>query len=481
MADVTLRARLLLAFLAPTLALLAFGGFLVFRASRNVLEQQLGESLSATAATVATQLSAERVLSLTAEDAQGEGSRTWRSLKKTVESMQQASGTRRIFVFDADRRARLDVGGGLPPGAEVPELLRDALELELVFAGHRNASQVLFKGTDGNFYKTGYAPILQEGKVVAVVAVEGSAAFFGPLADLRNAFIGLSALTLVLLSIAAVLSARQVSRPLESLVRAAQAIGTGDLTSKVTTDAKTVEVSALSRELELMRAGLESRDRQLKMMLGGVAHEVKNPLGGIELFSGLLDEELKSSPPNIADSLEHLGRIRRELDYLKRIVDDFLAFAREQKVAKVPFDAKQFVSSAVGHLQGEASSKGVALEVEVPSFRLDGDESLLTSALVNLVKNALQVSKPGQRVQVTGRVDGTKGVLEVKDEGPGIAAELQARIFEPFFTTREKGTGLGLPLARKLVEANGGALVLESAPGRTVFTLSVPLAHSSTS
>lgn len=476
MARVTLRGRLLLAFLAPTLVLLALGGFLLFRASRNVLEQQLGESLSATAATVAAQLAPERVLALTPEDVQGEGSRTFRSLKKTLEVAQAASGARRVFVFDAERRARLDVGGGLPFGAEVPELLRDTLELELVFAGQRNASQVLFRGTDGAFYKTGYAPILQDGKAVAVVAVEGSAAFFGPLADLRNAFIGLAALTLLLLAVAAVLSARQVSRPLEALVRAAQAIGRGDLASPVSTDARTFEVSALSKELELMRAGLESRDRQLKMMLGGVAHEVKNPLGGIELFSGLLAEELASASPNLADSKEHLGRIQRELDYLKRIVEDFLAFAREQKVAKATFDAKAFVASAVGHLQGEAAGRGVTLEVDVPALTLEGDESLLTSALVNLVKNALQVSKAGQRVRVVGREAAGQGVLEVHDEGPGIAAELQARVFEPFFTTREKGTGLGLPLARKLVEANGGALTLESQPGRTVFRLSVPRA-----
>lgn len=472
----TLRARLLLAFLVPTLALLVFGGFLLFRASRNVLEQQLGESLSAVAATVAAQVSPERVLALTPEDAVGDGSRTWRSLKKTLEAAQQASGTRRLFIFDARRRALIDVGGGLPPGAEAPELLRDALELEQVFAGAPNASQVLFKGTDGAFYKTGYAPVLQDGKVVAVVAVEGSAAFFGPLADLRNAFVALAALTLVLLAAAAVLSARQVSRPLEQLVQVAQVIGQGDLTSPVATDAKTVELAALSRALEQMRAGLESRDRQLKMMLGGVAHEVKNPLGGIELFTGLLDEELRGGQPSVPDALEHLGRIRRELDYLGRIVEDFLAFAREQKVARTPFELAPFVHGAVGHLQGEASARGVALVLEVGAARLEGDESLLTSALVNLVKNALQVSKAGQTVRVVGRVEGGRGVLEVHDEGPGIPVELQARIFEPFFTTREKGTGLGLPLARKLVDANSGALTLESQPGHTVFRLSLPLA-----
>jgi signal transduction histidine kinase len=470
---VTLRARLLLAFLATTLVVLAAGGFLLFRASRNVLEQQLGESLADVAASVASQLSPERVLSLTADDAKDEGSRTWRSLKKSLEGVQQAAGLRRVLVFDVDRRARIDVGGGLPPGAEVPDLLRDAAEVATVFQGTRTASQVLFKGSDGNFYKTGYAPVLQDGKVVAVVAVEGSAAFFGPLADLRNAFIALLVLTLALLAGAAIWSSQAVSRPLEALVRAAQQIGTGDLSTPVTGSASTVEVQALARELETMRAGLESRDRQLKMMLGGVAHEVKNPLGGIELFSGLLDEELRASSPDLAESRSHLGRIRRELDYLGRIVDDFLAFAREQKVAKAPFDVKRFVSASVGHLQGEAEARGVTLVMDVPEVQVDADESLLTSALVNLVKNAVQASAKGQTVTVAARVDESTVALEVRDEGPGIPTEVQARIFEPFFTTREKGTGLGLPLARKLVEANGGTLTLSSRPGQTVFSLTL--------
>lgn len=476
MPGVTLRARLLLAFLAPTLLVLALGGFLLFRASRNVLEQQLGQSLSDVAASVASQVSAERVLSLTADDAKDEGSRTWRSLKKTLEGVQQSAGLKRVLVFDADRRARLDVGGGLPPGAEVPDLLRDALELETVFKGMRTSSQVLFRGSDGAFYKTGYAPMLQDGKVVAVVAVEGNAAFFGPLADLRNAFIGLLLVTLLLLAVAAVGSGQSVSRPLEALVQSAQQIGKGDLSTPVTGEASTVEVQALARELETMRAGLESRDRQLKMMLGGVAHEVKNPLGGIELFSGLLDEELRGDAPNVAEAREHLARIRRELDYLGRIVDDFLAFAREQKVAKAPFDVRRFVTQAVGHLAGEAEGRGVTLRVEVPELKVDADESLVTSALVNLVKNAVQASARGQTVSVVGREDGASVVLEVRDEGSGIPAQVQARIFEPFFTTREKGTGLGLPLARKLVEANGGTLTLASQPGRTVFSLALPRA-----
>ncbi|MDP2269299.1 MAG: HAMP domain-containing sensor histidine kinase [Archangium sp.] len=469
-----LRGRLLLAFLIPTLLVLSLGGFGLYRASRNVLEEELGRALSGIAATVSAELKGERVLSVEAADAQGEGSRTWRSLTAQLTEVKQRTGVRRILVVDAERRARLDVGGSLRPMTEATELLRDGLEIQRVLGGELATSQVMFEGTDGLLYKTGYAPLFSDGKVVGLIAIEGSAAFFGPLTRLLNAFVGLAALTLLLLAITAVSSARGLSRPLERLVSAALRIGGGDLSTPVASE-DTLEIGILARELEAMRQALESRDRQLKLMLGGVAHEVKNPLGGIELFAGLLDEELIGKAPDIAEARSHLTKIRRELNYLKRIVEDFLSFAKEQKLQIAPLDAQALLESAAQHLSGEAEGKSVTLDVEAEKAAISGDVSLLTSALVNLIKNAVQISTAGQRVTLRGKSTPEQYVFEVKDEGPGIAGELQSRIFEPFFTTREKGTGLGLPLARKLVEAHGGTLTIDSKPGQTLFRLRLPL------
>jgi signal transduction histidine kinase len=117
----------------------------------------------------------------------------------------------------------------------------------------------------------------------------------------------------------------------------------------------------------------------------------------------------------------------------------------------------------------------VKLELTAAAGALEGDQSLLTSALVNLVKNAVQASAEGATVWLRGRVEGERYLTEVEDTGPGIPPEAQARIFEPFFTTREKGSGLGLPLAQKLAEAHRGTLTVDSRPGRTCFTLAVPL------
>jgi signal transduction histidine kinase len=471
-----LRARLLFAFLVPTLVVLAVGGYLLYRESRNALEDELGRSLSAVAAAVAAQVKADRVLALEPDDAVGDGSRTFRSLSAQVGELKTQTQVRRVLLFDRERRARLDVGGPLPPLAEVPELLRDTLELDRVFAGQPAASQVLFEGTDGHLYKTGYAPLRLDGHVVGAVAVEGSAAFFGPLTGLRNAFLGLAALMVALLALAAVLSAETVRRPIDALVRSALRIGAGDLATPVAS-AGPPEIGILARELEAMRTSLESRDRQLKLMLGGVAHEVKNPLGGIELFTGLLTEELAASAPNLADAQHHVATIRRELDYLTRIVDDFLAFAREQKLQLARVPVTQVLSAAVDHLAGEAAARHVTVRLEPCDAMVEADERLLTSALVNLLKNAVQISTAGQAVEVGAHVEHQLVCLEVIDHGPGIAPAQLAHIFEPFFTTKEQGTGLGLPLARKLAEAHHGTLTLESAPGRTVFRLHLPVAR----
>ncbi len=130
-----LRGRLLLAFLLPTLMVLSIGGFALYRASRNVLKEELGRALSGIAAAVSAELKGERVLSVEAGDADGEGSRTWRSLTADLTELKERTGVRRILVVDSERRARLDVGGTLKPMTEATELLRDSGEIQLVLSG----------------------------------------------------------------------------------------------------------------------------------------------------------------------------------------------------------------------------------------------------------------------------------------------------------------------------------------------------------
>ncbi|HYO58988.1 sensor histidine kinase [Archangium sp.] len=470
----SLSAHLLVAFLLPTLLFLALTGTAIYALARSILEEELGTSLSAIAAATASQVSGERMLTIEPGD-DATGTRTWRNLVRLLTEVRDSSGVRRVYVVDTQGRVLADVGGDLPVGTEVPELARDRLELSRVFSGERAASQVLFRGTDGRLYKTGYAPVRREGEVVGAVAVEGSAAFFGPLSRLSRSFAAASAVALGVLGLVAILTARGLARPLRRLMASALRIGRGDLTTPVPPE-PTREIGVLARELEVMRGALESRDRQLKLMMAGVAHEVRNPIGGISLFSGLLAEDLKAGAH--VEAAGHVARIQHEVEYLQRIVEDFLAFAREQPLSRSPVAAPDLLQEASGLLAADAAAREVTVEVEAEPAVLEADGNLLTAALVNMVKNAVQASPPGGKVWVTGRDEGQGYTIRVVDQGPGVPELERERIFEPFFTTREKGTGLGLPLSRKIARAHGGDLRLVPSPGATTFELTLPLGSS---
>lgn len=472
----SLRTRLLLAVLLPAVALFALAGLLGYRLSRAVLEDELGRSLGRMAGMAAATVNSGTLANLQPGDDRVP-TRTYGNVSRKLEELRASGGLRRVTVVDEARRVKVDAGGGLPIGAELPELLRDRLEVDRAFAGEQAASLVLFVGKDGKTYKSGYAPVKDEesGKVVAVAVVEAEADFFRPLGALGRGFAVLLGVGLLLLSAAAVVTAAGLAAPLGRLMDAALRMGRGDLSTPVKPE-RTREIGTLALELESMRRQLESRDRQLKMMLAGVAHEVRNPLGGMELFAGLLGEELASTTPSLDEARSHVERVRSELRYLTRIVEDFLAFAREQPLSLAVVEGPGLLESVRSHLAGEAQERGVEVALEAEAGRVSADEGLVTAALVNLLKNALQASPAGGRVVLRGRVEPGSYAVEVEDAGGGIPEAEAAKVFEPFFTTREKGTGLGLPLARKIAEAHRGSLSLDSRPGRTVLTLRLPLA-----
>ncbi len=472
----SLRSQLLAAFLLPSLSLFAIAGFSGYALSRRILEDQLGHSLSMTAAAAASQISADRMLTIEPDDDR-KGTRTYRNLQRQLTEIRDAAMVRRVFAVDRQGRVRADTGGVLPVGTEMPELARDRFELTGVFRGEPAYSQFLFEGSDGRLYKTGYAPIFLENRVVGAVGVEGNAEFFGPLKRLLRSYLLLVAIALLALGALALLIARGLSRPLNRLVASALRIGGGDLETAVPAE-RTHEIAILARELEVMRNRLESRDRQLKMMLAGVAHEVRNPIGGIELFAGLLGEELQSGAANGTEARTHLERIRGEVQYLKTIVEDFLAFARDRRLAKARIQTEELLQSVVELARPDAAKRGVKLEISQQPASLEGDQTLLVAATINLIKNAIQASSSGGLVEVGGQTVNGHYQIEVTDHGAGIPTELQPRIFEPFFTTREKGTGLGLALAQKIVRAHCGEIDFRSTPGFTTFRLRLPLAGS---
>ncbi len=462
-----MRLRFVLAAALPALLSLLLMALLGDRLARRALEEELGARLTAVAQAAAASLPAARVVALVPGD---EGTRTAGHLRTRLEALARATGTR-LTVARLDRTALGDSEGRHAIGAPVPALELDRYELSQVAAGQATASLRLFEGPGGELVKTGYAPLLEEGQVVALVAAEGTAPSFATLRDFRALLLLLALGGAVLGAVAAVVAAHSVTRPLHALAGAARRMGAGDLDSPLPEVGARGEVATLRRTLEETRQALRARDRERELMLAGIAHEVRNPLGAMALYAGALEADLAGRP-----EAAHVARLQGELSALSHLVEEFLDFARPRAPDLELVDGALLAEEVAELCRPTAAERGVAL---APSGQgtFQADRHQLRRAALNLVRNALEASPPGAAValEVSAPAGAAEVVLRVSDRGPGLPPEVRARLFEPFTTTRERGTGLGLALARKVALAHGGRLTVEDRPGGgTVALLALP-------
>ena len=240
-------------------------------------------------------------------------------------------------------------------------------------------------------------------------------------------------------------------------------------------------VQRRSWEAENALALVQQRNRHLQavqMMAAGVAHEIKNPLGTIRGFAQLTR---KRFPPG---SREHryLDITMKELDRINERVARLLHFARPRRLNRTSTDMHALVLHVLELLEPDLRARGLTASLHVaPSLPLlDVDAAQVQELVVNLVLNAVEASEEGQGVDIRcGVRDGGRGRalrLEVTDRGRGMDPEARALAFEPYYTTKEKGSGLGLANCLRIVEAHGGAIRVESEPGRgTRVVVDIPV------
>src|SRR5262249_19333452 len=168
----------------------------------------------------------------------------------------------------------------------------------------------------------------------------------------------------------------------------------------------------------------------------------------------------------------------KELARLQRLVGEFLSYARPNNPSLRPTDVHDLVERVTALVRSEANQKRVNLIVEqttqLPPLALDSEQ--MTQVLFNVVLNAVQAAKPLSDVRVRESLEPGWAVIEVIDDGPGIAPEHESRIFDPFFTTKSRGTGLGLAIAQRIVLAHRGTIEAHSrVPSGSVFRIRLPL------
>jgi signal transduction histidine kinase len=292
-------------------------------------------------------------------------------------------------------------------------------------------------------------------------------ALHGAEADLVLRALGVLALVVLVVALVSAPLARAIARPIERLSQTARRLGEGDLKARTGLDRRD-EIGELARAFDEMAARLERLVEGQRQLLADVSHELRTPLARIRVSLSL------GAEANAADVPRRLRDIEEDVAALEALVGDLLTASRldtggARALRRERVDPRLLVEEAVERLSRLHPGRRVETTLE-STPALDADPGLLSRVLDNLLDNATRYSE-GAPVQVAVG-PGEGGVtISVRDQGIGIAPEDQARLFTPFFRTDRSrarhtgGAGLGLLLSKRIVEAHGGRIGLESRPG----------------
>lgn len=282
-----------------------------------------------------------------------------------------------------------------------------------------------------------------------------------------------------------------VQRPMVELQQKIAQLGSGDLNVSVSFSHRNDEIGDLGRNFNHMVEQLRESRREIERlhrtqmsraehmatlgeMATGLAHEIRNPLAGIAGVIEIIGRDLPATSPARAVVKD----VRQEIARINRIVSDLLQTARPHppKVRKSDLNITVEHAVMLGRQQALSKSTEISLRKDPSLPEVEHDSDQIHQVLLNLLLNALQAIDVNGKIAVTVELRGKNAVIEVADNGRGIAANHLPNIFRPFYTTKGDGTGLGLSLARRIVEDHQGRIEVTSTVGKgTTFAVVLPL------
>ena len=283
--------------------------------------------------------------------------------------------------------------------------------------------------------------------------------------------------------------AERIADPVRRLTRATRRIASGDFDARVairTADELRRLVDDFNQMGEELKAQRDELKRSQRLaawaeMARQVAHEIKNPLTPIQLSAEHLRRVHADRGEPMSPVLNQcVDSILTQVKLLRQISSEFSAFASSPTVRPIEFDAGELVGEIVApYRAGLPERIEMTLDIARDLPKVRADRTLLGRALTNLIENGLHAMPEGGRLSVAVAHEDHHVTIRVSDTGVGMDAEALERAFEPYFSTKATGTGLGLPIAKRNVELNGGSIAIESERGRgTAVTVRMPAASA---
>ncbi len=353
-------------------------------------------------------------------------------LAPTLKRLPQEIEVQHIFLIDPGLRVLASSNEELfPVDREVVYLREDSVAIAAAWKGEVTASALRIIAEAR--FKTAYAPVRSSnGQTLCLFVVEANADFFNLLLSFRKGLVLGGIVSFIVLVIFAFF-----------------------LVSVISLFLRTQENLRRSERLALMG-----------QMSATVAHEIRNPLSIIKNTAEVLRRKYEDAqrPDELFEFIP--DEVRR----LNRLMNDFLSFARDRELERKPGNLAKTVARALSMMRNEDHSRGIdwQLHSDREEIIAEYDDDALTQVLMNLFLNASQALNGNGKVeaQIEARDKGRDGIhMSIHDNGPGLP-DAPEKIFEPFFTTKTRGSGLGLPVCKQLIEKHNGRITAESQPGR---------------
>ena len=352
-------------------------------------------------------------------------------------------------------------------------------------SGNLAVNAAVYTGFEGQQVMGAWA-YLTEQKWALIAEMDAEEAF-APLAALRRNTILVALLMLGVIAIVVVFISRSLSDPIRKLAEASLDVSQGNLDRTVVVKLND-ELGELAGRFNVMVHSLKESQRLLVQseklaaigeLAASVVHEIRNPLSAIKMNLRILENKIDSPDSSIA---VHFQIAKQQTERLEIMLTELLDYAKPLSLQKKTITVNALINDTLKAFQSEQEKTDVKIELtmENPAQTLQVDAGKMQQVLWNLLLNAVQSSDSGQKIIVACKIFSVanKKVLElsVKDNGKGIAEENLKRIFEPFFTTRKQGTGLGLPNAKKIIEAHNGTIAVQSQLDKgTTIIISIPI------
>jgi signal transduction histidine kinase len=446
-----LKIRIILTFCVVTFILVLIMSRISYQYTRQIYLDQISQHARAITGIIAKQIDTSYLDLLQLGTPGKTISDYFRNLVNKYENKSEQS---EFFLFDDSFKILLHSSQTKSISNSDPELYLNQTEI-LNLTKQSTTSTLPFRGDDGNWYLWAFYRLndnlwlgMQESAYQLKKVEELSLLFW---------YIGIAGIFVTL--ILGFFVATSITKPIDRLTIFSTDIGKGNFNLSPPKKMKG-ELKILSDAMDKMRLDILNNHKEKEEMLAQIAHEIRNPLGSIELMANLTKEDILSGKNNV----DYLNKILLEISDLKSLITAYLNYSRPYLAKPEKIDLNKLFEEIFSLFKEELTNKNIQFDRNLLNDKVVFDPGHLKQIFINLISNSIEAIGENGSIQLVSENTDNYVLLKISDTGNGISAENINNIFNPFFTTKKNGTGLGLAICRKLCHQNNAQIEVSSNP-----------------